>query len=39
MKAGDIVMTGSIVRTRFPDKAFAYRFDIAGLGSVEVSGA
>ncbi|CDX36001.1 Sulfate adenylyltransferase subunit 2 [Mesorhizobium plurifarium] len=39
MKAGDIVMTGSIVRTRFPDKAFSYRFDIAGLGSVEVSGA
>ena len=39
MKAGDIVMTGSIVRTRFPDKAFSYRFDIAGLGGVEVSGA
>ena len=39
MKAGDIVMTGSIVRTCFPDKAFSYRFDVAGLGSVEVSGA
>ncbi len=39
MKKGDLVMTGSLVRTCFPDAAFTYRFDVAGIGSVEVSGA
>jgi 2-keto-4-pentenoate hydratase len=39
LKKGDIVMTGSIVTTRFPKGAFSYRFDVTGLGSVEVSGA
>lgn len=39
MKKGDLVMTGSLVRTCFPDTAFTYRFDVAGIGSVEVSGA
>jgi 2-keto-4-pentenoate hydratase len=39
LKRGDIVMTGSIVTTRFPQAAFSYRFDVDGLGSVEVSGA
>jgi len=39
LKAGDLVMTGSIVRTCFPENAFSYRFDVAGLGIVEVSGA
>jgi 2-keto-4-pentenoate hydratase len=38
LKKGDIVMTGSIVTTRFPQGAFNYRFDVTGLGSVEVSG-
>lgn len=38
LKAGDLVMTGSLVRTCFPDKAFAYRFEVAGIGGVEVSG-
>jgi 2-keto-4-pentenoate hydratase len=38
LKKGDIVMTGSIVTTRFPEGAFNYRFDVSGLGSVEVSG-
>ncbi|MGB3864243.1 MAG: fumarylacetoacetate hydrolase family protein [Xanthobacteraceae bacterium] len=38
LKAGDLVMTGSLVRTCFPDKAFAYRFDVAGVSGVEVSG-
>jgi 2-keto-4-pentenoate hydratase len=38
LKKGDIVMTGSIVTTRFPQAAFSYRFDVSGLGSVEVSG-
>jgi 2-keto-4-pentenoate hydratase len=39
LKKGDIVMTGSIVTTRFPEATFSYRFDVTGLGSVEVSGA
>jgi 2-oxo-3-hexenedioate decarboxylase/2-keto-4-pentenoate hydratase len=38
LKKGDVVMTGSIVTTRFPEGAFNYRFDVTGLGSVEVSG-
>jgi 2-keto-4-pentenoate hydratase len=38
LKKGDLVMTGSIVRTCFPEKAFSYRFDVSQLGSVEVSG-
>lgn len=39
LRKGDVVMTGSIVTTRFPTKAFSYRFDVSGIGSVEVSGA
>jgi len=39
LKKGDLVMTGSIVRTCFPEQAFSYRFDVSHLGSVEVSGA
>lgn len=38
LRKGDIVMTGSIVTTQFPTAPFTYRFDVAGLGSVEVSG-
>ncbi len=38
LRKGDIVMTGSIVTTRFPSGPFTFRFDIAGLGSVEVHG-
>ena len=32
LRKGDIVMTGSIVTTRFPTAPFTYRFDVAGLG-------
>ncbi|UVF21638.1 fumarylacetoacetate hydrolase family protein [Microvirga terrae] len=38
LRKGDIVMTGSIVTTRFPSGPFTFRFDIGGLGSVEVYG-
>lgn len=38
LRKGDVVMTGSIVTTRFPAQAFIYRFDVSGIGSVEVSG-
>jgi 2-keto-4-pentenoate hydratase len=37
LRAGDIVMTGSLALTRFPDTACTYRFDLSGLGAVEVS--
>jgi 2-oxo-3-hexenedioate decarboxylase/2-keto-4-pentenoate hydratase len=39
LRKGDLVMTGSIVTTRFPSGPFTYRFDISGIGSVEVSGS
>jgi 2-keto-4-pentenoate hydratase len=37
LRAGDIVMTGNLVTTKFPDRSSLYRFDLAGLGSVEVA--
>jgi 2-keto-4-pentenoate hydratase len=39
LKKADLVMTGSIVRTCFPETAFSYRFNVSRVGSVEVSGA
>jgi 2-keto-4-pentenoate hydratase len=39
LRKGDIVMTGSIVTTRFPEGAFDFRFEVSGLGSVTVGGA
>ena len=37
LAAGAIVMTGSIVTTKFPASGETYRFALAGLGSVEVA--
>ncbi len=37
LRAGDIVMTGSLALTKFPDRTCTYRFDLSGLGAVEVS--
>lgn len=37
LRAGEIVMTGSLVTTKFPDKAAAYRYDLSGLGAVELA--
>jgi 2-keto-4-pentenoate hydratase len=36
LKAGDFVMTGSVIPTRFPKEAGSYRFDLSGVGCVEV---
>ena len=36
LRAGDIVMTGSIVTTKFPSRASEFRFDVEGLGSTTV---
>jgi len=37
LRAGDIVMTGSLVTTKFPQLPSAYRFDLIGLGLVELA--
>jgi 2-keto-4-pentenoate hydratase len=37
LHAGDIVMTGSLVTTKFPDKSSAYRYELIGLGAVELA--
>lgn len=34
LRAGDIVMTGSLIRTHFPAVTTEYRFDLRGLGHV-----
>jgi len=36
LKAGQIVMTGSVMKTVFPTEDADYRFDLASIGSVEV---
>lgn len=36
LRAGDLVMTGSIVPTRFPEAGDTWRFTLAGLGSVAI---
>jgi 2-keto-4-pentenoate hydratase len=36
LRKGDIVMTGSVMKTVFPTEAAHFRFDLPGLGSVEV---
>ena len=37
LRAGDIVMTGSLVTTKFPRQSSAYHYELAGLGSVDVT--
>jgi 2-oxo-3-hexenedioate decarboxylase/2-keto-4-pentenoate hydratase len=37
LQAGDIVLTGSLIPTRFPKEAGAYRYELAGIGTVELS--
>jgi 2-keto-4-pentenoate hydratase len=37
LRAGDVVMTGSVVTTKFPDRPTTYRFHADGLGAVEVT--
>lgn len=36
LRAGEVVMTGSVMKTVFPEQAAGYRFDLEGIGSVEV---
>jgi len=37
LRAGDVVLTGSLIPTRFPREPGAYRFDLAGIGAVELT--
>jgi len=37
LRAGDIVMTGSLVTTKFPKKSSAYRYQLGGLGAVALT--
>ena len=37
LRAGDIVLTGSLITTRFPKEAGAYRYELAGIGTVELT--
>jgi 2-keto-4-pentenoate hydratase len=36
LKAGEVVMTGAVMKTVFPDADASYRFELEGIGSVEV---
>ena len=36
LKAGEVVMTGSVMKTVFPEADASYRFDLEGIGFVEV---
>jgi 2-keto-4-pentenoate hydratase len=36
LQAGEVVMTGSVMKTVFPDSDANYRFDLEGIGRVEV---
>ncbi len=35
LKAGDIVLTGSLVTTKFPKVSGRYRYELAGIGTVD----
>jgi 2-keto-4-pentenoate hydratase len=37
LRAGQVVMTGSLVRTKFPERAQRMRYEAQGLGVVEVA--
>jgi 2-keto-4-pentenoate hydratase len=36
LKAGEVVMTGSVMKTVFPEAGAGYRFELGGIGIVEV---
>ena len=36
LKAGEVVMTGAVMKTVFPEADANYRFELGGLGAVEV---
>ena len=36
LKKGDVVMTGSLIRTQFPMESCRYHYEVSGLGAVDV---
>lgn len=36
LRAGEVVMTGAVMKTVFPEADASYRFELEGIGSVEV---
>jgi 2-keto-4-pentenoate hydratase len=36
LRAGEVVMTGAVMKTVFPEGAAGYRFELEGIGAVEV---
>jgi 2-keto-4-pentenoate hydratase len=37
LRTGEVVLTGSLVTTRFPQKSESYRYELAGVGSVDLT--
>ena len=37
LRAGDVVLTGSLIPTRFPKESGAFRYDLAGIGAVDIT--
>lgn len=37
LRAGDVVLTGSLIPTRFPKEAGAFRYELSGVGAIELS--
>jgi 2-keto-4-pentenoate hydratase len=37
LRGGDIVMTGSVVTTKFPDRSTRYHYELTRCGAVELS--
>jgi 2-oxo-3-hexenedioate decarboxylase/2-keto-4-pentenoate hydratase len=37
LRTGDVVLTGSLIPTRFPTAATAFRYELAGIGTVELT--
>jgi 2-keto-4-pentenoate hydratase len=37
LKAGDVVLTGSLVTTKFPNESGRFRYELAGIGAVDFS--
>jgi 2-keto-4-pentenoate hydratase len=37
LRAGDVVLTGSLIPTRFPKEPGAFRYELAGIGTIELT--
>ena len=37
LRAGDVVLTGSLIPTRFPKEPGAFRYELSGIGTIELS--